>query len=1338
MAGVGALVLLASILVSHAGAQEPVGDHFVEQDSIEGIVGARDLVFSQEYDRLVVKGDNSVEIYDSSSGELSLELLSDAAVGDIDLTPDGRYLFVVKSRRTGAAVLEFVQRVDLATGAMATARFGGLAREIVAVTKDRLVRRDGNTIWLEAFDGEAGSLVPLAAVELSNVASMGFDPESSSIIIRRDSGFSHGAGFTEVDIASDDFGPVASTLGSFSRKYEQPLIVAGSRVVTGSALRDRFNLSSSFVLSSDAAALTSTVVIEESGLIRDARRGSALAQIGFSVALGAPSSDGETAWLYDELRNRLVAVGLPVVPTVLTTIESSCEAGGGRLQLEVSGDPHGPQSLTILKSTGAKGETSTLVTNGTLAPGAPLVRSFDGLGDGLHRFEISIEGVIVGERQVNVKCDGTSRQPVEIVALADSPPIDGFAVAPKTGRTFAFGGQRLLEFDAEANLVAERMAPSPIVDLSFSPDGDFLFLLEAGRIERLELASGEWTSADVARTLLAIEAVSGERVVASSDASVVLMEFFPQIQTLIEMDTITLGYEWIRRIALIEPRGMLLVGDKVVRLSEGIDGLERSWQDADPLSSSEGVVSSDQEMVYLGKSGRLAASPRQEVVSFPSSIVAASSAIAIDTHGVAYDIRSGGPVGLAPTGVSAIAVAGDDAGFWIYDEASRLVTLLRSATSPPIDVQLSVSCAAGSGAVSAVIRNNGSNRQPVVVALTGRTSPAPKRAEVLPGAAVTLRTTGRPDGVYTVIVSSGVEILRRELRVSCAGAVADRLEPVVGLAVGGSEKIEVSEAAGMLLLLSSPDELRLHDAATGTEIERRAPSGGFVDIAVTPSGRFFYALDRVASGSSVRASETIVHRFDVLTGEWGIANFEGDGRRIAAISADGLLLLEADTGIVHGGFDADTQSVLRRGSPESIGRPSDLVFDGQRGLAYAAIGSDVHVLSVDGDRVTERTSFEMGGRSGFHQQGMSNRMVLSSDGTVLFRGTSYARTFAVQPVSETSPAGPFIAAGHGVALDEAGVWWDTSSFEPLGRLGFEPGSAVVTADGTFWVHEADGRMVRRFDVGGLVDIAATVESSVQCSGEDGVIAVVVENEGSDPLPTTLSVTGSSDPPAKAVDVAPGDSVRLAISGRPDGTHLVAVRTGDRLFFRSFADVDCDVPPPLFNYRVSCAAGNGRLDVFLYNERQRRSSAEATLTGSNYSLTRRDSTSSIETIRLAWTGRPDGDAWLATWWRGQMRENLVRFDCDSDASDPATVQSTCLAGRGRLDLDVGNPSDMDAVATATLTGRTNLAPRELELSANQRGTITWTGRPDGNYTVNVFVGGREVAINASVSCSAASG
>ncbi|MBI1396765.1 MAG: hypothetical protein GC151_12350 [Betaproteobacteria bacterium] len=103
------------------------------------------MLYSSEYKRLILRNSGSaVRVVDLTTGAISSPFLANYSFNDIDLTPDGRYVFAADygGENIGYSTpsnIHYVHRLDLLTGTWETKKTPAIAGHVEAISGDRFV-----------------------------------------------------------------------------------------------------------------------------------------------------------------------------------------------------------------------------------------------------------------------------------------------------------------------------------------------------------------------------------------------------------------------------------------------------------------------------------------------------------------------------------------------------------------------------------------------------------------------------------------------------------------------------------------------------------------------------------------------------------------------------------------------------------------------------------------------------------------------------------------------------------------------------------------------------------------------------------------------------------------------------------------------------------------------------------------------------------------------------------------------------------------------------------------------------------------------------------------------
>lgn len=222
----------------------------------------------------------------------------------------------------------------------------------------------------------------------------------------------------------------------------------------------------------------------------------------------------------------------------------------------------------------------------------------------------------------------------------------------------------------------------------------------------------------------------------------------------------------------------------------------------------------------------------------------------------------------------------------------------------------------------------------------------------------------------------------------------------------------------------------------------------------------------------------------------------------------------------------------------------------------------------------------------------------------------------------------------------------------------------------------------------------------------------------------------------------GETVTDVTTGRPEGPITVALYVDGGFVSDTTVTVDCDPPRPEVEVEVSCLAENGRFDIYLSVPPQRLQQPlppppfaqyVVHLEAANHPALSPRQLNLPEggEGRIVYTGRPDDSFVVRVEKNGSaIFEDSFVVDCDV-FDEPITLTQSCLAGNGRLDVDMFNSDDIAVNYVIQVSG---LADRSVLVGAGAASRMTYTGRPEGPITVTVLRDGvRAFQRTVAVSC-----
>lgn len=237
-----------------------------------------------------------------------------------------------------------------------------------------------------------------------------------------------------------------------------------------------------------------------------------------------------------------------------------------------------------------------------------------------------------------------------------------------------------------------------------------------------------------------------------------------------------------------------------------------------------------------------------------------------------------------------------------------------------------------------------------------------------------------------------------------------------------------------------------------------------------------------------------------------------------------------------------------------------------------------------------------------------------------------------------------------------------------------------------------------------------VDIATSCLSEDGRIDVVINNP-SDALAIYQIEVGHL---SRFRSLSGEAETKVTVTGRQDGDWPITVSRNGAMVSTQIEPIACD-PQVETWIKSNCLADNGRIDVQLKNF-EANASIYAVYVGALAPRTR--TVNAGATNQVVVTGRPDGPLEIRVLKAGVEIETMT-VDVQCDPQIELNVNNSCLSNRGRVDVHLMNFDNTTKIYTVELTG---LAARTRTLAADSRGRVTFTGRPDGQYTVTVHRNG----------------
>lgn len=294
-----------------------------------------------------------------------------------------------------------------------------------------------------------------------------------------------------------------------------------------------------------------------------------------------------------------------------------------------------------------------------------------------------------------------------------------------------------------------------------------------------------------------------------------------------------------------------------------------------------------------------------------------------------------------------------------------------------------------------------------------------------------------------------------------------------------SERLPVLAFSGKhdLLFALRTGDVVVYDLKADRLVGTQPAKEVLVDLSLSADEAALFAADfggQASSGHAIRPSH--VHRFDLAVRTWDVRPAPKVARRVEAVDAARVLLLEEDqqVDLTLNRWDGDGVRELSR---VRCGFHGDIEFDPRTGRAYHgdAGTSSPRVLV---HRVGDDTLGLAGDSGDLAVKGGGGSVVLSADGSRLYFGQLQVDATDVRKSPVRFPE-IVIAAARDVAFGSKG-YYRAETGEKLGEYGFDAGvrraqgwdpgaqgSAAVAADGrSVWVYDPGTSSAVQFGIEG--------------------------------------------------------------------------------------------------------------------------------------------------------------------------------------------------------------------------------------------------------------------------------
>jgi hypothetical protein len=635
--------------------------------------------------------------------------------------------------------------------------------------------------------------------------------------------------------------------------------------------------------------------------------------------------------------------------------------------------------------------------------------------------------------------------------------------------------------------IAVQQATEQFTDMDLTADGRYLFVADYGGeatgygtpirphyVHRYDLQSRTWKIAQAPKIAWKIEAVSGDRVLLQEQDQWVDMTLNSFGDAMVELSRIGADYygdfEYdpvTRRVyhggsgsSSSEIHVRRIDGDAL--LYAGDTGIYGTAQGGGGTS----VLSTNGRYFYYGRLQVEALSVTNNLFSFPEMIYAASADIAFGQNSY-YDAATGVVLGNLGFVTTVYGVSEDGHHLWAFNTQTKVLNRYLIGPSPAHKlIALKVQGQSGIG------YNQSARFQATAFYEDGAT------ADVTPGCQWSLSPTtfgalGAP-GVVTTLSRPGTFTVSASY--TEAGRVASGQQQVLCIhgygesslvererfSVGSDvSEIDCAPAYNLLFLREGGTRVLVVDTVTRQVIQSQWPTNQFTDMDLTPDQRYLFVADYggEATGYGTPLRPHYVHRYDLQSRTWKIAQAPQIAWKIEAVSADRVLLQEYDQWIdVTLNSFGDSMVELSRMSADYYG---DMEYDPvSRRLYHGNSGSssaEVDVLRVSGDALVY-----VGGTGiyGSAQNG-GGTSVLSTDGRFFYYGRLQIDAMNITHNLLTL-ADKVYSASAGIAFGET-RYYDALSGVELSGLGFSTKIYGISGNGEhLWAFEAAGDVLHHY------------------------------------------------------------------------------------------------------------------------------------------------------------------------------------------------------------------------------------------------------------------------------------
>ena len=680
-------------LVTRAGAAAATPD-VTDVQTVDYSGNIQQLEYSDAFGLLFLRDSGGhVTVVDTVSKLVVDQHTPTYVFTDMDLTPDGRFLFVADygGESTGysrPSAPHFVHRYDLASRTWEVHQAPWTVWKIEAVSEDRYLAQEGDQwveITLNTFGAAGGPSVELSRIGANYSGDMEFDHRTGRVFHDNSGNSSHELNVATVVGDRLQAAEATGVYGSASGYGGTTVLSAdGSRFYSGKLQVDGANVRTNLQTFADNIyAATGQIAFGRSSYY-NAANAAYLGTLGFQSTVFCTTDNGAHVWAYDATASRLHHYLIATQPTGVlandnpssgVVVELVSGPAQGQLTLQTNGSfSYSPNAAFAGTDTFqyrlASGTERSAAATVTITIPQPVAHPATAVNDDYSVTAGSTLSTTAGDSVFDVL---QSRQ-----SFAVGSGVLQLEFAAGSQLLFARTQQAIRVYDAATgNLIGTQTATNQFTDMDLTADGQYLFAADYGGeqtgygtaitphyVHRFDVANRQWVT-HPSTIVKRIEAVSAERYLAQGvDQWVnITLNDFARTSIVSQVDG-----DYSGDIEFDSRTGRVYKGNSGISSPEihvrTVHGDELVWTDSTGTYGTAGgnggssVLSTDGRYFFYGRLEVEAADVKHNLRTFPEIIRAATGLVAFGQSSY-YAANSGLYLGQMPFGTD-VKVASDD------------------------------------------------------------------------------------------------------------------------------------------------------------------------------------------------------------------------------------------------------------------------------------------------------------------------------------------------------------------------------------------------------------------------------------------------------------------------------------------------------------------------------------------------------------------------------------------------------------------------------------------------------------------------------------------------------